>query len=579
MERKLAAILAADVVGYSALMERDEAGTFERLRAGRKELFEPEIARHHGHIFKLMGDGMLAEFGSVVDAVECAVSLQRGLAERDVAVPEDQRIRVRIGINLGEVIVEGDDRYGEGVNIAARLQQLADPGGICVSGKVAAEVRKTLKFGFEFIGSQQVKNVAEPIPTYRVLVNDLIRSNSPAKARPTIPSLAVLPFTNMSGEQEQEYFADGIVEDIITALSRFKSFAVAARNSSFVYKHRAIDIRVAARELGVRYILEGSVRRRDKQIRVTAQLIESEAGMHLWAEKFDGDITSLFDFQDRITEAVAGLIEPEIRKVEIERARRKPPDNLDAYELYLRALPHLHESTRDSCTSAVALLEQAIALDPEFALTAAYAAWAYEKQDTFGLPPLTEPLRRRCLDLAHSALKLQGDDPHVASVCAWVLLAIGLERELSLATSRRAVEANPNNSLVVGFDALCNTLAGDIDRGRAGFFRAIQLSPRALDSYQHTSGVGYAYFFKREFETAVEWLVRSRAMKPDWSPIHWTLAAAYAHLDRMDEARETIATLKAISPQLTFAEMQRIARRFDSRFDLMVEGLRKAGLT
>jgi TolB-like protein len=576
IEQKLAVILAADVAGYSAMMERDERGTFERIRADRLELWEPQVSSHHGRIFKLMGDGLLAEFGSAVQAAECAVALQRGLADRNASA--SRSIQMRIGINLGEVIIDENDCYGEGVNIAARLQQAAEPGGIWVSGKVAAEVRKSLGFGLEFVGNQQVKNIAEPVPAYRVLLNDAGPVHR-ARTKPAIPSLAVLPFANMSGDAEQEYFADGIVEDIITALSRFKSFAVAARNSSFVYKDRAIDIRTAARELGVRYVLEGSVRRRDKQVRVTAQLIESETGMHLWAEKFDGDLASLFDFQDRITESVAGLIEPEIRKIEIERARRKPPDNLDAYDLYLRALPLMNEPTPDNYSAAVALLEQAFALDPEFALAAAYAAWTYERQDTLGLPRLTDSLCRRSVDLARTALKLQGDDPHVASVCAWLLFRMGGERDLSLATSARAAEANPNNSLVVGLYALCNTLAGDVDKGLAGFVRALQLSPRALDAYQHMSGAGYACFFKGEFATAVEWLVTSRGLKPDWPPTLWHLAASYVQLDRMDEARDTVARLKAISPQLTLSEMRRITVHLDSRFDPVIDGLAKAGLT
>ena len=311
MERKLSAILAADVVGYSAMMERDEAGTFERVRAGHKELFEPEIARHHGRIFKLMGDGLLAEFGSVVDAVECAVSLQRGLAERNASLPDDARIQVRIGINLGEVIVEGEDRYGEGVNIAARLQQLAEPGGIWVSGKVQREVEKKLAFGFEPMGEQKVKNIAEPISAYRVVAEKPASSALSAKFGnlPSRPALVVLPFANLGNDPNQEWFADGIVHDIITALSRFRSFAVIARNSSFVYKGRAVDVRQVAQELGVRYVLEGSVRRAGDRLRISAQLVDGATGSHLWAEQFDGMSEELFDFQDRITESVAMLVE------------------------------------------------------------------------------------------------------------------------------------------------------------------------------------------------------------------------------------------------------------------------------
>jgi adenylate cyclase len=276
MERKLAAILAADVVGYSTLMERDEAGTFDRLKAGRKELIEPEIEKRHGRVFKLMGDGLLAEFGSVVDAVECAVSLQRGLAERNANVPENEHIQVRIGVNLGEVIVDGEDRYGEGVNVAARLEQIAEPGGVCVSGKVAREVEKKLAFGFESMGDQQVKNLAEPVPAYRVVMEGSALAVPLAKplVLPNKPSVAVLPFTNMSGDPEQEYFADGLVEDLTTGLSKIRGLFVIARNSSFAYKGQAADTRKVAAELGVRYVLEGSVRKAANRVRITGQLVE-----------------------------------------------------------------------------------------------------------------------------------------------------------------------------------------------------------------------------------------------------------------------------------------------------------------
>src|SRR5215475_63907 len=302
MERKLAAILAADVVGYSALMEADEAGTHERLKAGRKELFEPEIARHHGRVFKLMGDGMLAEFGSVVDAVECAVALQRGLAERNASISEDRRFDVRIGINLGEVIVEEDDRYGEGVNVAARLQQLAEPGGICVSEKVSREVEKKFAFGFEPMGQQRVKNIGEPISCFRVTLQipgsaQSDQSSQKPPKLPEKPAIAVLPFQNMSGDPEQEYFSDGLTEDIITELSRFKNLLVVARNSSFTFKGQAVDVKEIGRKLGARYVVEGSVRRAGNRIRITAQLLETATGNHLWAERYDRDLEDIFAVQ------------------------------------------------------------------------------------------------------------------------------------------------------------------------------------------------------------------------------------------------------------------------------------------
>ena len=388
MDRKLAAILAADVVGYSALMERDEKGTHERLTAGRKELFEPEIARHHGRVFKLMGDGMLAEFGWVVDAVECAVSLQRGLAERNANVPEDQRIQVRIGINLGEVIVEGDDRYGEGVNIAARLEQLADPGGICVSGKVAKEVEKKLAFGFEPMGEQQVKNIAEPVQAFRVRLDGMpvkrMAPVSPKRALPWAaavaasccwpevrgsrcghrlptapvapcagpapepavatgppvadgkPSLVVLPFANLSDDKEQGYLADGITEDLTTELARVPGLFVVSRNAAFTYKGKAMQPAQIAKELGVRYILEGSTRRVGDDMRINAQLIDAQSGGHVWAERFDGPWADVFALQDKVVGQVAAALK--LRLVSGASGNRPAaPSNPAAYDAYLRA--------------------------------------------------------------------------------------------------------------------------------------------------------------------------------------------------------------------------------------------------
>src|SRR4029450_13541549 len=369
MERKLVTILAADVVGYSALMEADEAGAFDRGGEGRKELFEPEIEKHHGRIFKLMGDGLLAEFGSVVDAVECAVTLQRGMAERNANVAESQRIEVRIGINLGEVIVEDEDRYGEGVNVAARLQQLADPGGIWVSGKVSKEVEKKLAFSFEPMGEQRMKNIAEPIACYRVSLQlpspaQLNRSVPNAPRLPNRVAIAVLPFTSMSSDPEQEYFADGLAEDLITDMSRVPGLFVISRHSAFAFKGKSIDIRSIANDLGVRYVVEGSVRRSAARIRINVQLIDAEDGTHLWAERFDRDLADTFQLQDevvgRIVSALAGVL-PSAGPIVRRRAT-----NLAAYDLFVRARVLVTQSPEGN-RAARPLLDKAIELDPGFA--------------------------------------------------------------------------------------------------------------------------------------------------------------------------------------------------------------------
>jgi TolB-like protein/class 3 adenylate cyclase len=411
MDRKLAAILAADVVGYSALMEADEAGTHERLKAGRKELFEPEIARHHGRVFKLMGDGLLAEFASVVDAVECAVSLQRGLAERNAAVPADHQIDVRIGINLGEVIVEGDDRYGEGVNIAARLQQLAEPGGICVSGKVAKEVEKKLAFGFEAMGEHKVKNLAEPVAAFRIKLDGrTTQSGRRTKGMgywPVIlaaaalaaviagggtwwttrqeattvaaagPSIAVLPFDNLSDDKQQGYLADGIAEDLTTDLARVPGLFVVSRNAAFGFRDKGLAPAQIAGQLGVRYILEGSVRRAGEDIRINAQLIDATTGGHLWAERYDGAWSDIFALQNKVVENVATALR--LRLVEGQHAAEVAGGtrNPAAYETFLRGLELEYRGAPEDWVKAIALYQEALKLDPEFGRATAQIAWVY----------------------------------------------------------------------------------------------------------------------------------------------------------------------------------------------------------
>jgi adenylate cyclase len=380
--RRLAAILAADVAGYSRLMGVDEEGTLERLKALRRELVDPKIAEHHGRIVKTTGDGMLVEFPSVVDAVRCAVEVQQATPDRNTGLAADNRIELRIGVNLGDVIVEGDDLYGDGVNIAARIEALADAGGVFVSNTVHDHVRDRLPFVFEDLGEQQVKNIARPVRVYRVRPEGPLPSppppagegsahsarvgaaDPPALPLPDKPSIAVLPFANMSGDPQQEYFADGMVEEIITALSRIRWLFVIARNSSFTYKGQAIDVKQVGRELGVRYVLEGSVRKAGGRVRITAQLIDTATGTHIWADRFDGSLEDVFDLQDKVATSVAGVIEPALRAAEIQRSSQRPTQDLTAYDLYLRALPESDSYERDRIRRALDLLGQAIERDP-----------------------------------------------------------------------------------------------------------------------------------------------------------------------------------------------------------------------
>jgi TolB-like protein/class 3 adenylate cyclase len=401
MERKLAAILAADVVGYSGLMERDEAGTFERLRARRKEIFEPEVEKHHGRIFKLTGDGVLAEFASVVGAIECAVSVQRGMAERNASVQDDKRIDVRIGINLGEVIVEGDDRYGEGVNVAARLEQLADPGGICVSGKVAREVEKKLAFAFEPMGQQRMKNIAEPVEAFRVKIDGARRKpmvrppwsrrqrmaiaalpallivaggavalteylRNPAATSRERPSIAVLPFTNMSADPQQDYLADGISEDLITDLAKVSGLFVISRNSTFVYKGKAVVPAEVADALGVRYLLEGSVRRDGDRLRVNAQLIDAKTSGHLWADRYDRTMTDVFALQDDITRGIVAALKVQLSESDQGRVAQVETADVRAYDAFLQGWELYRNHTPQGHAAAIPYLERAIAFDPSY---------------------------------------------------------------------------------------------------------------------------------------------------------------------------------------------------------------------
>jgi TolB-like protein len=410
--RRLAAILAADVAGYSRLMGADEEGTLERLKALRRELLDPTIAEHHGRIVKTTGDGVLVEFASVVDAVRCAVAVQQAMPERNTGVAADNRIELRIGINLGDVIVEGDDLYGDGVNIAARIEALADAGGVFVSNTVHDHVRDRLPFVFEDLGDQQVKNIARPVRVYRVRDAPAAAKtpSAPVLPLPDKPSIAVLPFANMSGDPEQEYFADGMVEEIITALSRIRWLFVIARNSSFTYKGQAVDVKQVGRELGVRYVLEGSVRKAGNRVRITAQLIDATNGAHLWADRFDGSLEDVFDLQDKVASSVAGVIEPTLQAAEMRRSAARPTTDLSAYDLYLRALAAFYQLTREGTFEALGLLEQAIAIDRHYAPALSWAANCHRYLVINGWVEEAETSHRKACDLARKALEVGEND-------------------------------------------------------------------------------------------------------------------------------------------------------------------------
>src|SRR5882672_5293955 len=484
VQRRLTTILAADVVGYSRLMEQDEAGTMALLRARRHDVLMPAVSRQGGRVFKVMGDGVLIEFTSVVNAVECAIELQKAMQAQNAGLPAHQHILLRIGINLGDVMVEGSDLYGDGVNLAARLEARAEPGGICVSGDVYRQVRSKLQMQFQDMGEQKVKNIVGPVHAYRVQADgaepaaaEAPETRNAAATLPNKPSIAVLPFANMSNDPEQEYFADGMVEDIITALSRFNQLFVIARNSSFTYKGRAVDVRQVAKELGVRFVLEGSVRKAGNRVRITGQLIDAATGAHLWADRFDGGLEDVFELQDKITGSVVGAIEPTLRKAEIERVRRRPVENLDAYDLYLRALPYVYAFRPDENLVALELLGKAIELDAAYAPALAFAAWCHEQRLVRGWPPVGPNDAATALALAQRALAADSDDAMVVAGAGFVLVMVGRDYDTGLHAVRRGLELNPGSGFVAFISSTALLMAGDPEAALAQAERAMVLSP------------------------------------------------------------------------------------------------------
>ena len=575
MERRLAAILAADVVGYARLVGEDEAGTLASLKRLRLEFIEPLIAAHRGRVVKLMGDGFLVEFQSVVDAVECAVGWQRGLSAR----PDATSFRFRIGIHLGDIVIDDDDLYGDGVNIAARLEGQAEPGEVYVSGDVYRQARGKVTVEFEDLGERELKNIAEPLRIYRIAVkHSLARGSSPARVLPLPdqPSIAVLPFTNISGDPEQDYLADGITEDIITALARLRWLFVIARHSTFAFKGRQVDVRQVARELGVRYVLEGSVRTAAGRIRVTAQLIDAETGKHLWAEKYDRELEDLFAVQDDITEHVVAAVEPHLYAQEGFRAAGKQPDSIDAWGLVVRALGMLNKVEHRQSLEAQALLHRAIALEPSYARAHALLGWAVWWATLCYWYPDTAAGYRQAAAHAEDALALDPSDPWARMVFGLAVSTAG-QHERALGELRTALRLNP--SFALGRTALGWALlrAGRFDEAIAETGRALRLSP--LDSFSgfYTVIHGLALLAARRFEEALPFLRASVAAFAEYSGHYNTLISCCGHLGLMDEAKEFIAARNRVGPPLRVSVLRRNLAKF-AHCEVFVEGLVKAGV-
>jgi adenylate cyclase len=550
--RRLAAILAADVVGYSRLMCEDEEGTLAALKTLQRELIDPKVKEHCGRLVKTTGDGALVEFASVVDAVRCAAEVQRAMAEGNAGIPAERRIDFRIGINLGDIIIDEGDIYGDGVNIAARLEALAEPGGICVSRVVRDQVRDKLDFSFEDLGEQQVKNIARAVRVYRVPIDGTAATTPSAPAVPDRPSIAVLPFQNMSADPEQEYFADGMVEDIITGLSRIRWLFVIARNSSFTYKGQAVDVKRVGRELGVRYVLGGSVRKLGKQVRITTQLIEAETGVHVWAERYDRSLDDIFALQDEITLSTVGAIEPSLRTAEIERVKRKRPENLDAYDLVLRALPHVGTGMPEEARIAVSLLKRALALEPDYALAHGYLAWCFEVLFVRG--GLDPEIAAAAVRHAHAAITHGRDDAAALGLAGFVISLVEHDRLTAVEAFEAALALSPSCSVVLILGSIAMGWANEAERALAWGERAVRLSPFDRLIFAAHIGLAVGHFAQDRYEEAVSAARRAIQSNPGFSVSHWVLAASLAGLGRIPEAKLATAEVLALSPDFTTAE-------------------------
>jgi TolB-like protein/class 3 adenylate cyclase len=578
VERRLAAILATDVAGYSRLVGEDEEGTLERLRVLRREVVDPMIKEHRGRIVRITGDGLLVEFASVVDAVRCAVDTQREMGLRNADTPVNRRIEFRIGINLGDIMNDEEDIYGDGVNVAARLEALAAPGGICVSRVERDQVRDKLNFGFDDRGQQQGKNIARPVRVSDVnmigetMVPVLEPAAGASRQLPDKPSIAVLPFQNMSGDPEQEYFADGMVEEIITALSRIRWLFVIARNSSFTYKGKSVDVKQVGRQLGVRYLLEGSVRRGGNRLRITAQLIETETGAHLWADRFEGSLEDVFDLQDKVAISVAGVIEPTLQAAEIRRRADRPASDVTAYDVYLRALAIFYPITKERLFQALELLEQAIAIDRHCGPALSLAAMCWMRLVREGWTEEPEPAARKAVDLARRALQVAGDDPGILADAAFVLANFGEDIGAMMALVDRALALTPSFARGWFLSGVLRLWAGQHDVAIEHAETALRLSPRERTGTP-LSLIGEANFFKREFQTAASKLLQSIQENPGYPHSYRVLAACCAQMGRLDEARQMVARLRAITPHLLPSAAQ--LRRPEDR-ELFLSGLRAA---
>jgi adenylate cyclase len=577
VQRRLTAILAADVAGYSRLIGEDEEGTLARLKQHRRELLDGKIAEYSGRIVKTTGDGMLVEFASAVDAMRCAIAMQVGMAERNSDVPHNRRIEFRVGMHVGDIIIEDGDIFGDGVNIAARLEGIADPGSVLISDDAYRQVRGKLDAAFEDLGNKQLKNIASPVRVYGLKFGGRPASTAAFPALPDKPSIVVLPFDNMSAETGQDYLADGIVEAITAALSRIKSFFVIARNSAFTYKGRSANVRDIGRELGVAYLLEGSVQKGGNRLRITVQLIETESGAHVWSSRYDGTMDDIFDLQDRITEQLAGAIQPSIRIAEIERSRRKRPQDLGSYDYTMRAMPHVWALEKEESAKAVELLDKALAIDPNYPLALSLAGWCHAQRSVYNWVDDIAEAQAKARSLAERAAELSGDDPIILAVLGAVhsfLRNYGTARILL----DRALALDPNAAWAWQRLGWAENYSDRPKEALGHFERAIRLSPLDPMNFNNYVGMGAAHELMEEYEQAVVLLRRALEERPNAKWIYRSLTNALSGAGRMEEAQAAYAELMRAYPGLTVARFKQAMVFSPASLERMAVNLRKLGL-
>lgn len=585
VQRRLAAVLAADVAGYSRLMGCDEERTLAQLKTLRKTLVDPSIAAHRGRIVKTTGDGMLVEFASAVDAARCAIEIQRQMADRYGDVSPELRIEFRIGIHVGDIIIDDDDIFGDGVNIAARLEGIAEPGGVCISDDAYRQVRGKIDIGFENLGKQTLKNIAEPMEAWQIrpvgqaatAAGPATLSKTPDLTLPDKPSIVVLPFDNMSAEPGQDYLADGIVEAITAALSCIRSFFVIARSSAFTYKGRATNARDIGKELGVAYLLEGSVQKAGNRLRIIVQLIDTEGGAHVWSSRFDGGMDEFFDLEDRITEQVAGALQPSIRIAEIERSRRKRPQDLSSYDFTMRALPHVWVLEKDESAKALQLLEQALAIDPDYPLALSLAGWCHAQRSVYNWADDIAVSQAMARSLAERAAEMSGDDPIILAVLGAVHTFVrnyGTARVLL----ERAVTLDPNAAWAWSRLGWLEAYADQPKKAIANFERALRLSPMDPMNFNNYVGMASAHEVAQEFDVAAAFYRRGLEERPNAHWIYRNLAASLSGAGRTEEAKQAFAELMRHYPDLTISKFKQAMVFSPAVLDRMGENLRKLGL-